>query len=107
MGQVQFLYQGTSFILSVSRRVACRVVLCVSCAACLTRVREWLQYGFEALVYNEFVERVVGGIPGKAIIDQTTEGLSVWTDVGVLGGMTGFYLLVAYLALQFLHKEKR
>jgi hypothetical protein len=79
----------------------------VSCVACLTGVHEWLQYGFEALVYNEFVERVVGGIPGKAIIDQTTEGLSVWTDVGVLGGMTGFYLLVAYLALQFLHKEKR
>jgi hypothetical protein len=70
-------------------------------------VFDYAQYGFEALVYNEFVERVVGGIPGKAIIDQTTEGLSVWTDVGVLGGMTGFYLLVAYLALQFLHKEKR
>ncbi|ELR18266.1 ABC2 type transporter superfamily protein [Acanthamoeba castellanii str. Neff] len=67
----------------------------------------FIKYGFEALVYNEFVERVVGGIPGKAIIDQTTEGLSVWTDVGVLSGMTGFYLLVAYLALQFLHKEKR
>jgi hypothetical protein len=65
------------------------------------------QYGFEALVYNEFVGRVVGGVPGKVIIDQATEGLSVWTDVGVLGGMTGFYLVVAYLALQFLHKEKR
>ncbi|ELR25358.1 ABC2 type transporter superfamily protein [Acanthamoeba castellanii str. Neff] len=67
----------------------------------------FIKYGFEALVYNEFVGRVVNGVPGEVIIAQTTEGFSVWLDVGVLGGMTAFYLVVAFLALQFLDKEKR
>lgn len=58
-------------------------------------------------MYNEFVGRVVNGVPGEMIIAQTTEGFSVWLDVGVLGGMTAFYLVVAFLALQFLDKEKR
>jgi len=67
----------------------------------------FIKYGFEALVCNEFVGRVVNGVPGEVIIAQTTEGFSVWLDVGVLGGMTAFYLVVAFLALQFLDKEKR
>jgi hypothetical protein len=66
-----------------------------------------MQYGFEALVYNEFVGRVINSIPGEAIIAQATEDLNPWLEVGVLGGMTVFYLVVAFLALQFLDKEKR
>lgn len=65
------------------------------------------QYGFEALVYNEFVDRIVNGVPGSTIIDESTQGFGLWRNMSVLGGMTGFYLLLAYLALHFFHKEKR
>lgn len=73
----------------------------------LTHVSSSWQYGFEALVYNEFVDRVINGVPGELIIDNTTQGLGLWVDVGILGGMAGFYLVLAYLALHFLHREKR
>lgn len=38
---------------------------------------------------------------------QTNAGLDMWTDVEILAGMMGFYLLVAFLSLQLMNKEKR
>ncbi len=58
-------------------------------------------------MWNEFDGRTVLGVPGKVYVDMWTQALGKWVDVSVLAGMAGGYLIIAYLALHFLHKEKR
>ena len=76
----------------------------------------YFNYAFEAMVVNELtgiiiVDEAAGitiNVQAQVIIEIFGFNISAyWRDVGILAGFYVFYLLLSFLALKFLIKEKR